>query len=240
MITPEPKSMSFTQRVGIAHLARLDQKSAFYRPKRRIKDSPPRIHPVEIIFAPPSSSSLCLSEHPISPDSLIDNPANYERTLSDVATVKLAPWLGPHGIFVVDAATAQQLRDDAELIPAVDTDDIDRLTDTLMPSTRFVIRTKPAVQPGLKLTRHLQATLCRMPPRGRRSLFWLPPEMPRLRLDQPALLIPRIARRLRVIDLPPGVMAINHNLSVVSNGQVPINENKRTAAVRNDSELDQR
>ncbi|HKU51685.1 MAG TPA: hypothetical protein VJQ25_04405, partial [Nitrospira sp.] len=55
-----------------------------------------------------------------------------------------------------------------------------------------------------------------MPKRGQDRPYWVPPEPINLPLDKPSLLVPRIARRIRAIPIPPGVLPINHNLSVVS------------------------
>ena len=63
-----------------------------------------------------------------------------------------------------------------------------------------------------------------MAPRGRRNPVWLPPETwassdpakPHFDLSQPTLLIPRIAKRLRVVRVPAGILPIQHNLSIVS------------------------
>lgn len=215
------------KRVGISHLARLDQRTAFYRPKRRVKNSPPRIHPVEVIFEPLQNAPFRLSESPLFPDGLDENnKQTHKQTLSDIAKVSLAPWLGPEGIFVIDRDTAHELRQYAELIPAVDTDDIDRKTNTLTTPTRYLIKTSPTTKPSIQVQRHLQATISRMPPRGQRPTYWLPPEIPKLSLTQPSLLIPRIARNLRVIDLPAGVHPINHNLSIVSADTIPLSEIK--------------
>lgn len=55
-----------------------------------------------------------------------------------------------------------------------------------------------------------------MAPRGRRTPEWLPPTTfaHKLPLARPGLLIPRIARRLRPIPLPAGVMPVNSNLVI--------------------------
>jgi tRNA1(Val) A37 N6-methylase TrmN6 len=213
-------------RLGIAHLSRVDQKTAFYRPKRRIKNSPPRIHPIEIVLQAASNAPFRITENPLSLDTLTAESNPSEKTLADIATVTLAPWLGPEGIFIIEGQTAQKLRDHAELIPAVDTDDIDSKTDQLTQPYRYVIKTDPQIKPSAQLDQHLRENLDRMPPRGRRATYWLAPETPRLSLDQPRLLIPRIARQLRAIELPAGVMPINHNLSIVSAGNIPLSEIK--------------
>lgn len=203
-------------RVGISHLARLDPATSFYRPKRRVKGSPPRIHPVELVLCTAGSGVFPLTGEAISPD----NPGANEpagRTLGDIAKVSIAPWLGPFGIFVVSGDTAVKLRAaNAQLIPAVDTDDIVPETDQLKTPTRFAIRTQRETPPTGMLAEHLMAQRSRMPKRGQSRPFWMPPETINLPLDRPTLLIPRIARRLRAIPLPAGILPLNHNLSVVS------------------------
>lgn len=204
-------------RVGISYLARLDPATSFYRPKRRVSGTPPRIHPVEIVLRPLAAGAYPLTAAPISPDeALSHNGKRTGPTLSDIATVSLAPWLGPLGVFVVTGREATLLREaGADLVDAVDTDDIDG--ETLQPATRFAIRTDPAGPPVLRVVdRHLQTRRHLMPPRGQQRPYWLPPELIKLPLDRPALLIPRIARQLRAVTLPAGVLPLNHNLSVVS------------------------
>lgn len=214
------------ERVGITHLSRVDQKTAFYRPKRRVKNSPPRIHPIEIVFEDARNAPIAITESPLSPDTLTNEKDPHQKTLADIATVTLAPWLGPEGIFIVKNETAENLKNHAELIPAVDTDDIDRTNDKLTAPYRYVIKTDPHTRPSKLLDEHLRENLDRMPPRGRRPTYWLPPETPKLALNQPSLLIPRIARQLRVIELPAGIMPINHNLSIISAGPMPLSEIK--------------
>jgi hypothetical protein len=61
-----------------------------------------------------------------------------------------------------------------------------------------------------------------MPKRGIRSdgRFWIPPERITEHLDQERLVVPRIARELKAVVVPAGVLPINHNLSVCAvNGQ---------------------
>jgi|SRR5581483_4842881 len=213
-------------RVGISHLRRLDQSTAFYRPKNRIKNSPPRIHPVEIVFHPSQRARFPITREPISPDNLTTTRASGP-TLSTIAKVSIAPWLGPFGIFVVTRDKAEEfIANHAELIPAVDTDDIDPQTDELRTPTRYAIFTKRDETPAPIVTAHLQEFRGRMPPRGQRSQYWMPPETINLALDQPSLLIPRIARRIRAIELPAGILPINHNLSVISSSDRRLNEIK--------------
>lgn len=204
-------------RVGISYLARLDPATSFYRPKLRVSGSPPRIHPVEIVLRPLAAGAYPLTGEPISPDEELGHKEKaHGPTLKDIATVSLAPWLGPLGIFVVTGREAELLRDaGADLIDAVDTDDIKG--DSLMPATRFAIRTDPAAPPTSRVVdRHLRTRRHLMPPRGQQRPYWLPPELIKLQLDRPSLLIPRISRQLRAINLPAGVLPLNHNLSVVS------------------------
>jgi hypothetical protein len=212
-------------RVGISHLARLDASTSFYRPKLRVKDSPPRIHPVELVLRPTAFGQFPITHEAISPDDPGRTEQTNGRTLADIAKVSIAPWLGPIGIFVVTGDVATLLHAaGAELIPAVDTDDIEPGTDILRTPTRYAIRTYRAVQPAGILEEHLKSQRERMPKRGLSNPFWVPPETINLPLDRPTLLIPRIARGLRAIPLPAGVLPINHNLSVVSTTNMPLKE----------------
>lgn len=201
------------RRVGLSHLARIDVTSSFYRAKTRRRGSLPRVHPVEIVLRPSDARLRPITAEPIFPSG-----AAHESTgqvLGDVANVRLGPWLGPAGIFVVDEPTALLLGD-ADLVPAVDTDDIDPTTDRLGRPRRFAIRTLRETEPAGAVRDHLKATTVGMPPRGRKTAYWVPPETITLPLDQEGLLVPRIARRIRAIALPPGTLPINHNLNVVS------------------------
>ena len=57
----------------------------------------------------------------------------------------------------------------------------------------------------------------RMAKRGLRKIPWMPPESwHRRSLSEPILLVPRIARTLRPVRVPQGVLPINHNLSIVA------------------------
>lgn len=203
-------------KVGISHLARLDPSTSFYRPKLRAKGTPPRIHPVEVVLRPSVVASMPLTATAISPDEFGLEP-HQGLTLGQVARVSIAPWLGPAGIFVVAGDVAEKLRGaGADLVPAVDTDDVDPHSDELNKPTRYAIRTTRDVEPAGAVAEHLLRERARMPKRGRGRAYWMPPETITLPLDQPRLLIPRIARRLRAIPLPAGVLPINHNLSVVA------------------------
>lgn len=201
-------------KAGITHLARLDAATSFHRPKTRRKNSAPRVHPVEVVLRPLGADVLRLCGRPISPDGAFDE-AHEGPVLADVATVKLAPWLGPKGIFLLDTEQAQELPE-ADLLPAVDSDDIDPGTDVLGPPTRFAIRTSRDAEPVGAVREHLLSTRGRMPKRGRLGRWWMPPEAITLPLDRPALLVPRIGKRIRAVRLPAGVLPVNHNLYVVA------------------------
>jgi tRNA1(Val) A37 N6-methylase TrmN6 len=212
------------QTLGLSHIARLDPSTSFYRPKRRIRNSPPRVHPVSLVFSPLSTGSFPLDGSPIFPDQ-IDRTDPAGPTLKDIAKVSIAPWLGPAGIFVISEDMATTLANHgATLIPAVDTDDIDRQTESIRQPTRYAIHTRRQEQPVEAVSRHLLAQLHRMPKRGQNRCHWIPPETINLPLDQPSLLIPRIAKQLRAIRLPAGVLPINHNLTIIQNTQIPLDE----------------
>lgn len=200
-------------RLGIEHLSRLDAQTSFYRPKDRRKGSPPRIHPVEVVLRPAANARIALTDDPVSPDSAEPDESGGRR-LGDIATIRLAPWLGPANIFVVDDKTAKGLPRE-HLLPAVDTDDVDPRTDELSTPCRYAIKTERHTAPPEAITKHLAREMHRMPKRGIRKTAWLPPEKVFDDLSKPALLIPRIARKVRAIRLPPGILPINHNLYVI-------------------------
>lgn len=206
------------QRFGIRALARLDVTTSFYRPKQRRLGAPPRIHPVAVVLGAKESSSLTLGAEPVYPDGQGEGVAG--PTLGDVAEVRLAPWLGSAGIFVVDGDVAAGLPREC-LVPAIDTDDV--RGGELQEPTRFALRTRPEVEPPAAVMAHLAANLPRMAPRGRRVPAWLPPESWHKKdLSRPSLLVPRIAKSLKPVRVPPGVLPVNHNLSVVSAGKASL------------------
>lgn len=202
------------KRLAIDHLRRLDPSTTFYRPKDRRAGTPPRIHPVAVVLRPPSLASIPLSAAPVFPDRLEHPNQHKGPTLGDIARVTLAPWLGTNGIFVVDEATAATLPAEY-LVPAIDTDDI--RDGQLQPPKRYAIRTTPDTPPPPAILAHLEANMHRMAKRGLRKIPWLPPESwHRRSLNEPILLVPRIARTLRPIRVPPHHLPINHNLSIVA------------------------
>lgn len=208
-------------RVGIDHLARLDADTSFYRPKQRQKGSPPRVHPVEVVMRSAGAASITLTAAPISPDGRAVEPTG--PTLSDIATIRLAPWLGPDNIFLIGATVAAALPPE-HLVPAVDTHDFDATTGQMRDPTRFVIRTHRDHAPPAIIQEHLRRELHRMPRRGQNKTWWVPPEKLFESVAHPALLIPRIAKSIRPIRLSPGIMPVNHNLYVVSAGARSLDE----------------
>lgn len=202
------------RKAGISHLARLDAATSFHRPKNRRKGSAPRIHPVEVVLRPVGDDLRGLCGRPVSPDGLADDDHDGP-VLADIATVKLAPWLGPKGIFVLGAEEAKAFPG-ADLIPAVDSDDIDPESDALREPTRYAIRTVRAVEPEGAVRDHLLANRDRMPKRGRSGKWWMPPESITLPLDRPGILVPRIGRRIRAVRMPAGICPVNHNLYVLA------------------------
>ncbi|MCB1534106.1 MAG: N-6 DNA methylase [Rhodoblastus sp.] len=210
------------QRLGIGHVQRHNAESAFYRPKLRRKGTPPRCHPIEIVLTPAADAPIALTRAPISPDAPGGLPVHTGRTLSDVAVVRLAPWLGPRGIFNIDAAVAAGLPTD-KLVPIVENDDVAG-DDTLGEPRRFAILTDRSSDPPPEIVRHLQATLNRMPARGRKKAWWTPPEPITLDLSRPGVLVPRIAKRLRAIPIPAGVLPVDHNLHIATSDTVSQDE----------------
>jgi tRNA1(Val) A37 N6-methylase TrmN6 len=210
-------------RVALAHLERLDAGSAFHRPKLRRAGSPARVHPV-VVHLQAAHHGRALTRAPLYPD-VWSEPAHEGETLGDMATLRLAPWLGPTGVFVVDSETAKALPSE-HLVPAVDTDDI--RGGVLGLPTRFALRVHPSVSPPPEIREHLARERHRLPPRARRSTPWMPPESwHRLDLSQESLLVPRIARGLKPIRVPAGVLPIHHNISIVAAGRASLDEIER-------------
>lgn len=222
--------------LSIAGLRQLDGDSAFYRAKTRRAGTLPRVHPVAVVLRPGGAGQIRLSREPLYPRAIEASlqgfagtlaagdeappQAGPARTLADISNVRIAPWLGSKGVFVVDQQVAAGLPRDA-LVPALDTDDItvdaggERVART---PTRWAIRTSRDCEPTGAVLDHLLMHRDRMAPRGRRSQkFWVPPEsFERFDLSRPHLVVPRIAKSLAPVRVPAGVLPINHNLSIVS------------------------
>lgn len=209
--------------LGVAHLERVDVASAFFRPKDRRRGTPARVHPVLVVLKRRGADGVQqLGREPIYPGAELlgecDGPL-----LGDVATVRIAPWLGTPGIFVVDQQAAGRFHPD-ELVPAVDTDDI--ANGMLSQPSRFALRTLKAQQPSAAVMAHLDQHLSRMCSRGRRpGTPWVPPEsFENFDLSREHLLIPRIAKTLRPVRVPAGILPINHNISVISTGAMSLED----------------
>lgn len=211
------------ERLGISHLERLDASSCFHRPKVRRAGSPPRVHPVAVVMRNHAEGAIELGRSAIYPEAAANNSQqSSKRTLADVASIRLAPWLGATGAFVVDTTVAQTLPDEC-LVPAVDTDDI--VDGVLQAPTRYAIRTSPDAPPPPKVLDHIRANIHCVPESKRRKRAWLPPESwAKVDLSKPSLLVPRITKSLRPVRLPAGVLPINHNLTIVSEAEMPLSE----------------
>lgn len=207
----------------VRHLARIDGASAFYRPKNRRSGTPPRVHPVTVILERSDDRGVArLDGTPIYPGSPEVEAGG--RTLADIATVKLAPWLGTPGIFVVKPDVAARLPADW-LIPVADGKDF---TGGVFSGPKaFAIRTEGAScmedLPGAIID-HLKRELPRMCQRGRRERCWLPPEtwINKFDLSQPSIVVPRICRGLTAVEIPPGILPIDHGLSIAQTADVSL------------------
>jgi hypothetical protein len=204
-------------RYRVRDLLRLDPESAYYVPKDRRRGTPPRVQPVSLILTT-GDDGRPLDGRPFR---LAELPEVDGIPLPEIAEIRLAPWLGPDGIFLVSktdklpafevdsAGTCTVL-----LVPAVEPEDIHG--DVIGPPRRWALATTEAEPPAMILA-HLDVTLPRMPAGGRRTVRWLPPETftGRLPLPHDAVLIPRIAKRLKAVVLPAGYLPVNHQLVVV-------------------------
>lgn len=212
------------QRMGIRHLARLDCASAFYRPKSRRSGQPPRIHPVAVVLSEKRYCTIALTSAPIYPEA--DDAAYVGcNPLESVAAVRLAPWLGKHGLFVIDKATAVAADIPAEmLVPAIDTDNMKG--GVLSAPTKFAIRTYRNIEPPASVLAHLDANMHLLArTKVRTTQRWLPPEsFEKIDLTQERLLIPRIANSLRPVRVPAGILPLDHGISIVGAGAMTLDQ----------------
>ncbi|HVT35929.1 MAG TPA: Eco57I restriction-modification methylase domain-containing protein [Nevskiaceae bacterium] len=201
------------RRLKIKHLSRIDGQSAFYRPKTRRAGTPPRVHPVTVILERSDVPAVAeLDGSPIYPGAMVEESPLGTRTLADVATVRLSPWLGTNGIFVVGPEVARTLPEEF-LTPVADGRDF---TGGLFKGPRkFAIRTEGVELPGVIID-HLKREMPRMCARGRRDPWTLPPEnwWGKIDLSRPSLVVPRICKGLTPIHIPAGVLCINHAVTV--------------------------
>ena len=196
------------QRWSVHGVRRLESQGAFYRPKARTKGTPARVHPVALVLSA-DATGRALDASPFPVDAV---PDCHGVPLGRIATVRLAPWLGPDGIFVVRSVAGLPPH---RLVPCYEP--VELIGEDAPEASRWAILTDRS-EPEPEVLAHLDATLQAMPPRGRRAVRWLPPEPfhGRLPLDRDAVVVPRISRTLRTTRLPAGAMTANHNLVVVS------------------------
>lgn len=212
---------SLGQRLSLAHAERLSAETTFYRPKQRRAGSPPRVHPVSVVLVSDDGAEQNLTGKPIHPGVDEERYAGLPL-LGDFADVRIAPWLGTAGVFVVDAVTARSLPPEY-LVPAVDTDDIK--DGKLGTPTRWAIRTVPGERPPPEIMAHLESRMHRMAKRGRQGKVWMPPEsFHALDLSQESLIVPRIAKTPKAVRVPAGVLPINHNLSIVAGSSTTLDQ----------------
>jgi len=199
--------------VAVAHVERVDVRTAFYRPKNRRSGTPPRIHPVLLVLVDKQSKDAkhSLSSAPIYPQDTSDVSCSH-TTLGDYAAVRIAPWLGTKGIFQISEQISRSLPKEL-LVPVVDSRDVARGLFT--GSVWKAIRTDPDTPPPKAVLDHLQREMPRMSRRGRRKIAWAPPESwHNWDLTLPSLLIPRVAKDLSPVRIPSGVLPINHSISI--------------------------
>lgn len=209
------------ERMSIEYIERLSAETTFYRPKQRRAGTPPRVHPVSVVLVSDAGAERNLTSRPIHPG--VDETRYMGmRQLGEFADVRIAPWLGSEGVFVIDATTARRLPPEC-LVPAVDTDDIDG--GKLRKPTRWAIRTRPDEEPCPEIMAHLSSHMHLMAKRGRQGKVWMPPEsFHALDLSRESLIVPRIAKSPKAIRVPPDVLPINHNLSIVAGGAVTLDQ----------------
>ncbi len=201
------------EHVGVDYVGRLDVNSAFYRPKLRRAGTPPRIHPVEVVLRPRATAARQLTAAPVAIDGEKTAPAG--PTLDDIAFVHLAPYVGTDGVFTVDTSTAAKLRAaGADLVPLAHPRDADLATDILGPVQRWGIRTSKDVEPTGAVAEHIQANRAKLPDRCKRGSWWMPVESLSGDVSVPCILIPKICRKIRAIDVPAGRLPFDHHLVV--------------------------
>ena len=196
--------------LAIRHLQRLDQSTSFYRPKLRKRGTPPRIHPVLLVLA---ATGRQLSSAPVYPD---ETRGAYDHLpkLASLATIRLGPYL-KKGVFLLtnEQAAAAGIPDDCKVRAVLPHNLRGGVLGTL---THVAIRTWPDEIPPEPVRRHLDKTLPTIPPRGRGKGYCPREAFHTWNLGAPSLVVRRIARDPRAVRLPPGILAVNHDLNVLS------------------------
>ena len=108
------------QRFGVESLRRITE-SAFYVPKTRKAGAPPRVHPVAVVLSRSARATRPLTREAIYPESGEALPGAVP--LGSVAQIRLCPWLGRAGVFVLPTVVSTDFPSDAR-VPCVDTDDL--------------------------------------------------------------------------------------------------------------------
>lgn len=200
------------RQVAIAGLTRLDAKSAFFQAKTRRVGTPPRVHPVAVVLSNREEAGLQpLTAEPIYPGS---DPDRYRglQVLGARAKVRLAPWLGTDGVFLVDAEVAATLPQD-HLVPVLAPQDL--AGGQLRPVNRWAVRTYPGQPPAGAVRFHLERNHQKMSVRGRQAGPWSPPEsFHAWDLSRPMLVVPRILSKVEPVWVPPGRLPISHQLAI--------------------------
>ena len=195
----------------ILHCERLASESPFHRPKTRRKSSPPRVHAIAMVLRKSTGPGqrLHAGAHIIESMPPVDG-----IRFAELVDIRLAPWLGPDGIFLLETPDAVP---GARTVPCVMPKGIDPETGQIKPVTRWAIVTGEE-RPAQAVLDHLARNMGAMPKRGIRPVLWHPPERfdQHLPLNHEAVLIPRIAKSLRPIIIPAGYLPINHSLVIAS------------------------
>lgn len=208
----------------LQHVERLSAKSSFYRPKHRVKGTPPRISPVVVHLG--FGAGRPLTEEPIYPG--VD-PAQYAHLpkLGDIATVTLSPWLGPDGIFLLTHDDAMLNDIPAEyLVPSVDARDV--VDGILQEPKRYALLVNPDETPAPQVLAHLERAMPRMCAGGRRKIPWMPPESVHNRdLSKQSLLILRITNTAVPVRLPSGILPNDHHLTITCESDLDLSRIER-------------
>ena len=197
--------------LSVSHVERLDAASAFNKPKLRRKGTPPRVHPVMLVLG---TQGRPLTREPIYPDAPLE-AFSHLPTLGELATIRLAPYLGQRGIFYMPLREARVAGiPPQDLVPVVEPRDVSR---GIMAEPRLVaIRTRAGVRPCDAILQHLEHNRHRMTKREL-ARGWLPREsFEGWDLDAPSLVVPRAVQTPVATRIRPGVLPIGHDLSIVT------------------------